>query len=224
MRAWSPFLSLFDPASLRMRNHPRWRGARVGLMGGSFNPAHDGHRALALQALKRLRLDAVWWLVSPQNPLKSSQDMAPLARRLQSAARQARHPKMVATDFETHMATRYSVDTVEKIQAYHPYARFVLLLGADSLASLHRWKAWRALSQSVVIAVFARPGYDQAFWSVPVSAWFGRKRFASPHARGWSKKQPPALQLFRLPLNASSATALRAVNPNWALDPLDKPN
>jgi nicotinate-nucleotide adenylyltransferase len=127
-----------DPIALR--NAPRFYGRTVGLLGGSFNPAHAGHRHISVQAMQRLGLDAVWWLVSPQNPLKSAKDMAPQAVRLAKAGAVAAHPAIFATDIETQLGTQFTVDTLTQLQKYHPNVRFIFLMGADSLASFHRWK------------------------------------------------------------------------------------
>src|SRR5205814_9002 len=117
----------------------------VGLLGGSFNPAHEGHRHISLYALKMLGLDAVWWMVSPQNPLKSKKDMAPLKTRMQSARDVSRHPKIFVTDIETHLGTQYTADTLSSLQEHFPRTKFVWLMGTDNLRQIHRWQEWQSI-------------------------------------------------------------------------------
>ena len=134
---------------------------RIGILGGSFNPAHRGHRAITLAAIDALALDEAWWLVSPGNPLKdAARDMAPLAARLASARAMARRAPIRATDIETRLHTRYTLDTIRKLKRRYPKNRFIWLMGADNLAEFHRWKNWRQIAREVPIAVIARPGYD----------------------------------------------------------------
>ncbi|WP_369413619.1 nicotinate-nucleotide adenylyltransferase [Caldovatus aquaticus] len=140
----------------------RWgdrRRRRIGLLGGSFNPAHAGHRHVAEKALRALRLDEVWLLVSPGNPLKPSAGMAPFARRLASACRIADGRRIVASDWEARNGTRYTVDTLALLRRRFPRARFVLLLGADNLAQLPRWRRWTEIARRTPIAVLPRPGW-----------------------------------------------------------------
>ena len=139
----------------------RWgdgRRARIGLLGGSFNPAHAGHRHVADRALRALRLDQVWLLVSPGNPLKPKRGMAPFAERLASARRIADGRRVVATDLEARLGTRFTVATLALLRQRFPRVRFVLLVGADNLTQLPRWKRWRALLRDTPLAVLPRPG------------------------------------------------------------------
>ncbi|MBV9833149.1 MAG: nicotinate-nicotinamide nucleotide adenylyltransferase, partial [Alphaproteobacteria bacterium] len=123
-----------------MRHPPRLTDRRIGLLGGSFNPAHEGHVHISLEALKRLDLDEVWWLVSPQNPLKAANGMASLADRMEGARSvTATHPRLRVTDLERKLGTRYTIDTVRALRRRHPHARFVWLMGADNLRQLPRW-------------------------------------------------------------------------------------
>jgi len=133
------------------------RRTRIGLLGGSFNPAHAGHRHVAERALRGLGLDQVWLMVSPGNPLKPARGMAPFARRLESARRQADGVRILATDIEARLGTRYTVDTLAALARRFPRARFVLLIGADNLAQLPRWKDWRRIARRVPLAVLPRP-------------------------------------------------------------------
>lgn len=199
-----------------VRGNPRFAGKRIGLLGGSFNPAHAGHRHISLEAMKQLDLDAVWWLVSPQNPLKSGQDMAPQAARLARAAEVEAHPAIFPTAIETRLGTRFTVDTLAALKAFHPRARFIWLMGADSLAGFHRWKDWHRIARLMPIAVLPRPGYAHACWSTPAAAWFGPRQMPRGQARRWHTWRTPALVIVALPLDAHSATALRAADPHWS--------
>ena len=134
------------------------RRVRIGLLGGSFNPAHAGHRHVAERALRALRLDQVWLLVSPGNPLKPRRGMAPFAERLDSARTIAVGRRMVATDIEARLGTRYTDDTLARLRRRFPRARFVLVVGADNLSQLPRWKRWRRIARTTPIAVLPRPG------------------------------------------------------------------
>ena len=135
-------------------------GMTIGLLGGSFNPAHDGHRYVAEMALKRLPLDYVWILVSPQNPLKTLDGMMPLARRLQSAARMARgNRRLIVSGLEATIKSRYTNDTVRVLKTRFPHLRFVWLMGSDNLEQFHRWQHWRDILNAVPAAVVLRPGF-----------------------------------------------------------------
>src|SRR5688572_28185618 len=135
---------------------------KIGLLGGSFNPAHRGHRRISLAAMEALGLDEVWWLVSPGNPLKPARDMTPYEARLASAREQAKGTRIKVSDFERQAETRYSVDTLAALKQRHPDHRFLWLMGADTVAQFHQWRSWRALAAMVPIAVIHRPGYDGA--------------------------------------------------------------
>jgi len=193
-----------------------WAGLRIGLLGGSFNPAHAGHRHISLQALKRLRLDAVWWLVSPQNPLKPRAGMAPLARRLAHARQMAAHPRIQVTALETRLGTTYTVDTVAALVAGWPRTRFIWLMGMDGLEQFHRWKDWPRIAGLVPIAVLARPGYGRSRRSVPAMVRLGGALKRDQAARAWTRWELPAIVILTIPLNTTSATAVRRANPDWA--------
>ena len=130
---------------------------KIGLLGGSFNPAHDGHLAMSLYALKRLGLDQIWWLVSPQNPLKSAAEMIPLARRMEQSMRLAAHPRLIVTSIESALGTRYTADTLRVLKKRFPRTRFVWLMGADNLRQIPCWKDWQDIFHAVPVAVFRRP-------------------------------------------------------------------
>ena len=189
---------------------------RVGLLGGSFNPAHDGHRHISVEALKRLGLDEVWWLVSPQNPLKAAAGMAPLAARLASARAMARHPRIRVTAIEAQLGTRYAVDTVTALQHRWPRTCFIWLAGADILPDLHRWHRWRALLHRLPIAVLARPRYMGAAMRSPAMAWARRWRHRQDTAADWPQWSLPAIVVLATPANPQSATAIRTHDPRWA--------
>ena len=188
---------------------------RIGRLGGSFNPAHRGHRRISLAALDALGLDEVWWLVSPGNPLKTARGMAPFEARFDSARRMARRAPIRVSDFEARAGTRYTVDTLAKLVRRYPQHRFIWLMGADTVAQFHHWKAWRRISQTVPIAVIARPGYDGAARAARAMGWLRRFVRPSSQARNWTDWSAPAILLLRLTPDPTSATALRALDPNW---------
>lgn len=152
------------------------RRARIGLLGGSFNPAHAGHRHVAERALRALRLDQVWLLVSPGNPLKPMVGMAPFAERLASARGIADHHRVVATDLEARLGTRYTADTLRRLRTRFPRVRFVLLMGADNLRQLPRWKRWRRIAATTPIAVLPRPGQTRRALSGQAARVLARHR------------------------------------------------
>ena len=192
---------------------------RIGLLGGSFNPAHRAHRRMSLAAWRKLGLDGVWWLVSPGNPLKEGTDMAPFAARLASARRQARRSPIKVSTIETRLGTRYTVDTLRALTRRYPARRFIWLMGADTVAEFHRWKDWRTLARLVPIAVLSRPGYDAAARAACAMGWL--RRFVRPasQARDWMGWSLPAIIFLRLPPDTMSATSLRARNPDWHSPP-----
>jgi nicotinate-nucleotide adenylyltransferase len=193
---------------------------RIGLLGGSFNPAHRGHRRISLAALDALGLDEVWWLVSPGNPLKSgARDMAPFAARLASAKAMARRAPIRASDFELRAGTRYTADTLGKLTRRHPRTRFIWLMGADTVAQFHHWRRWRDIARTVPIAVISRPGYGGGARAARAMGWLRRFVHPSRQARQWTEWSTPAILLLRLPPDPTSATALRALEPNWHRHP-----
>ena len=193
------------------RGHP----IRTGLLGGSFNPAHRGHRAISLAALERFALDECWWLISPGNPLKPATGMAPLEVRLAAARKMARRSPIRATDIELRLGTRYSIDTVRALIRRHPKRRFVWVVGADIIDEFHRWRDWRRLARSVVIAVVVRPGYMGLVGAGPATAWL--RRFVRPPGQhdDWTRWTLPALVLLPSRPDPASATALRRADPDW---------
>jgi ribosome silencing factor RsfS/YbeB/iojap/nicotinate (nicotinamide) nucleotide adenylyltransferase len=196
-----------------MPDVPRDTARRIGLLGGSFNPAHEGHRHISLEALKRLGLDEVWWLVSPQNPLKAGDGMEPLATRVARAKQIARHPRIRVEAPELLLGTRYTLDTVRALNRFYPKARFVWLMGSDILPQLVDWQGWRELFAAIPIAAFARPGWSYAALASAAPRAFARYRIDAAHARTLASRQPPAWCFIPSRLDSHSATAIRAVRP-----------
>ena len=161
--------------SPRAARHMPWvtDGLRVGLFGGSFNPAHEAHRAASLLALRRLRLDRVWWLVTPGNPLKDNRALPPLEERVAIARRVARHPRIDVTGFEADLGVRYSYQSVEYLARRLPTVRFVWIMGADNLARFDRWQRWRAIADLMPMAVVDRMGESLAATALVGLLWVG---------------------------------------------------
>jgi nicotinate-nucleotide adenylyltransferase len=180
-------------------------GLKIGLLGGSFNPAHSGHLYVSLTALNRLKLDYVWWLVSPGNPLKSNKGMADFEKRLASAQKAARDPRLVVSDVERQLGTRYTADTVKLLQRRFAQVEFVWLMGSDNLESFHLWRDWQAIAQALPVAVVQRPGSIMAAAHAAPIRRFGAQRTVQdrlPHA--------PAILILDGARNPQSATRLRA--------------
>nr|WP_277924501.1 nicotinate-nucleotide adenylyltransferase [Sphingomonas sp. CROZ-RG-20F-R02-07] len=191
------------------------RVTRVGLLGGSFNPAHAGHRRITLAAIRALALDEAWWLVSPGNPLKPEQGMAPLAARLASARRMARRAPIRPSTIEARLGTRYTIDTMRALKRRYPRTHFIWVMGSDNLAQFHRWKGWRAIAREVPIAVIARPGYEGRASASPAAGWLRRFRRPAGQANRWTTWELPAFVLLRFRPDPMSATQVRAGNPAW---------
>ncbi len=184
-------------------------GKRIGLLGGSFNPAHGAHLEISLVALEKLKLDAVWWLVSPQNPLKSDVGMASLEERLASARAMSPEPRIYVTDLEEKMAVQYTVDSVTRITSLLPDTQFVWLMGADNLAEFSHWKDWKKIAQTVVFAIFDRPGYSTAVDTSDAAAYFLDKKIPSAEAAELCSLKPPAWTFIRDTKNPLSSTDIR---------------
>lgn len=184
-------------------------GLKIGLLGGSFNPAHEGHLHVSEVALKKLGLDYVWWLVSPQNPLKSQTGMAPLAQRLAFAAeRYEHHPRIVVMDVESTLHTRFTIDTIRKLKRRFPQVRFIWLMGTDNLASFHRWRRWQEIAKNLPLAAVMRPGSTLAPLHAKVALRFAKDRHIAP--KSIARAKPPALFVVDGPRSTASATAIRA--------------
>ncbi len=191
---------------------------RIGLLGGSFNPAHGGHRRITRFTIDALRLDQVWWLVSPGNPLKPRAGMASLDARLKSANAQARRAPIVPTVIEQHLRTRYTVDTLKALRRRYPKLQFVWLMGSDNLAEFHLWKDWRKIARTMPIAVIARPGYNAKAMTSPAMAWLRRYRVSVASFRKTGQWSAPALVFLRFDPDHRSATAIRRANSDWAAE------
>ncbi|MBW3616775.1 MAG: nicotinate-nucleotide adenylyltransferase [Proteobacteria bacterium] len=186
---------------------------RVGLFGGSFDPAHPGHAHVAETARRRLGLHRVLWLVSPQNPLKPHA-AAPLDRRSASARAQARGPAMVVSDLETRIGARYTVDTLRWLRARHPGVRFVWIMGGDNLRQFSGWRGWADILRTIPVAVVARPGGTAAQLLAgrlsPAARRFAHARLPARAASRLAHARPPAWTYLESPLHPASSTALRA--------------
>lgn len=196
---------------------PLWRVAgrgpamTVGLYGGSFDPTHEGHVHVALTALRRLRLDEVWWLVSPGNPLKvrAGRMAAPLPDRVAGARAMAGHPRLRITTAEAALGTRFTVDTVAALRRRFPRIRFVWIMGADGLGDLHRWGGWRQLARMVPIAVIDRPGYGIRAMAGRAARTLAHHRLPEHRAGRLARLDPPAWILLHARLDPRSATDIR---------------
>lgn len=184
-------------------------GLRIGLLGGSFNPAHEGHLHLSRIALRRLGLDQIWWLVSPQNPLKSKTGMADYDRRIAAAQEIAAHPRIRVSDFERQADTQFTVDTLSALKRRHPNHKFVWLMGADNLAGFHRWKNWQKIACAMPFAVIDRPGNANAALSSKAARVLERYRLDEQDAPLLAGAHAPAWLFLNGPRNDQSATALR---------------
>jgi len=188
---------------------PPFDGLAVGLFGGSFNPPHRGHRAIAEAALKRLRLDAVWWLVSPQNPLKDPRETSDYAQRFAATEAIAHHPRFVVCGIESAIGTRTTAGLLKRMGPVLPRGRFAWIMGADSFAGLHRWNEWRRLPETLPLAVFDRPGATLAALSSPAAHRYGGRRIPERDACLLAHLEPPAWAFLTLPRRSESSTALR---------------
>lgn len=179
----------------------------VGLLGGSFDPAHEGHVHITREALKRMGLDQVWWLVTPGNPLKARQP-APLADRLARARTIMQHPRVKITALESALGSRATADTIDRLQAVYPGVTFVWLMGADNLVQFHRWGRWRDILRGVAVGVLARPGSGVAArLSVAARAFRVHQISRGENLRG---RAPPVWSFVNLPLNGASSSEIRA--------------
>lgn len=191
------------------RGFPQARaGQVVGLLGGSFDPAHAGHAHLSREALKRFALDQLWWLVSPGNPLKQA-GPAPLDQRMARARQVMQHPRVRITDLETHLGTRHTAKTLARLQALYPGVRFVWLMGADNLADLHRWQDWKSITRRVPLGVLARPSSQMQALFGSAARSLRAARIAGPASRSLGRQRAPAWCFARMPLRAHSSSAIR---------------
>ncbi|MBL4800781.1 MAG: nicotinate-nucleotide adenylyltransferase [Emcibacter sp.] len=191
-----------------------WRGKKIGLLGGSFNPAHGAHLELTLAALDKLQLDAVWWLVSPQNPLKSRDDMADLQDRMESATAVATDSRIYVTNLENDLKTCYTAETLARMTSLLPDAHFVWLMGADNLAQFSAWKDWKKIAETVVFAIFDRPGYSEAALASEAAEVFRDCEIPVRLAADLATRTPPAWTFIREIKNPLSSTEIRRKNFN----------
>lgn len=189
---------------------PFARGMRIGLLGGSFNPPHDGHALITRLALKRLELDRVWWLATPGNPLKSSTGLAALNARIEAARRLDVGPRVVISDIEAQIDSRFTYDTLFWLRQRAPRVHFVWIMGADNLSQFHLWRSWRAIAGLVPIAVVDRPGSTLKAISSPAGAALARWRVPERDAARFATMAPPALIFLHGPRSGLSSTALRS--------------
>lgn len=184
-------------------------GKRIGLLGGSFNPAHAGHLHISLEAMKRLGLDEIWWLVSPQNPLKKADEMNDYALRLAHAQHVANHPRIRVLDLEQRHGLRYTIDTIRFLKSRQRGTRFVWLMGADNLAGFHRWRAWRTIAALVPIAVLDRAPFALRALRGRFALRFAAARLRAEDAAKLADTTTPAWVYLPIPRHPASATDLR---------------
>ncbi len=189
---------------------PTSRGMIIGLFGGSFNPPHQGHALVAEIALKRLRLDQLWWIVTPGNPLKNRSGLAPLSERVALCERFVHDPRIKVTAFETSLGTSYTAETLQYVKARNPHARFVWIMGADNLKSFDRWQHWRRIASTFPIAVIDRPGSTLSYLSSKMARAYDYARIDEDDAGVLWKKKAPAWTFIHGPRSGLSSTALRA--------------
>jgi len=201
--------ALHSFASLKARPPLAAPGQRIGLMGGSFNPAHEGHAIGARTALRRLRLDAVWWMVTPANPLKPATGLPPLAERMASARAFAEGRAMPVTGFEAALGGPFTVATLLYLTQRFPRVRFVWIMGADNLATFHHWRHWRRIARLVPIAVVDRPGWRWKALASPAARWMAGRRLPEEAGSLLPSRTPPAWVFLGTRLSGQSSTALR---------------
>ncbi len=188
---------------------PSYPGMRIGLMGGSFNPPHAGHRHISVEALKRMRLNQVWWIVTPGNPLKSTGELADITMREAEAKALAAHPRIIVTTFEAALPSAYTRETLAFLQRRAPGVRFVWIMGGDNLATFHRWRGWSSIMETMPIAVFDRPGDRYRAMASVAATSYDFARTPERCALTLPIRQAPAWTYFSQPLRAISSTQLR---------------
>jgi nicotinate-nucleotide adenylyltransferase len=190
-------------------------GMRIGLLGGSFNPPHDAHRAISLFAIKRLKLDRVWWLVTPGNPLKDHGGLSDIDRRAEAARKMANDPRIDVTCLESVIGTRYTVDTITYLRRRAAGLRFVWIMGADNLAQFHRWQNWRRIASQVPIAVIDRPPQSFRALAAPAAQALARYRLPEDQAGRLADHRAPAWVFLTGMKLALSSTGLRNPDGSW---------
>ncbi|MTH96352.1 nicotinate-nucleotide adenylyltransferase [Roseibium sp. RKSG952] len=184
-------------------------GNRIGLFGGSFNPPHSGHALVASTVMKRLGLDQVWWLVTPGNPLKDHSELAPLEMRIHMTSALADHPRMKVTAYESVIGTPYTARTIEMLRVIRPSLRFVWVMGADNLASFHKWQNWRSILDLVPVAIVDRPGASLSVLSAPMAQAYEKHRLPEEDAALLPDMKPPFWTFLHTQLDENSSTHLR---------------
>lgn len=216
-RASGSSLRAFKGGSVRHHLPYAGAGQVIGLLGGSFDPAHVGHAHITKEALKRFGLDRVWWLVSPGNPLKEK-GPAPLTQRMQRARAVMQHPRVTVTDIEAHMGTRFTAQTLSGLRHLYPNVRFVWLMGADNMAQFHLWQDWRGIIESVPIGVLARPGQRISARMSRAADIYARYRIPGRFSQRLAQTSAPAWCFVNVPMNDTSSTAIRARG-DWSAQP-----
>lgn len=184
-------------------------GLRIGILGGSFDPPHEGHAHVTRWALRRFGLDRIWWMVSPGNPLKGD-SAAELTRRTEACRALMRHPRVEVTDIEARLNTRFTADTLQALLPLYPGVRFVWLMGADNLSGFHRWRRWDGIFEAIPIGVLARPGEQVRAGLAPAARRYARYRVREEAAKTLTTRTAPAWTLLTGPMSAQSSTAIRA--------------
>jgi nicotinate-nucleotide adenylyltransferase len=190
-------------------------GMRIGLLGGSFNPPHVAHRAISLFAIKRLKLDRVWWLVTPGNPLKDPGALHDLDQRAEAARQMANDPRIDVSCLEFVIGTRYTVDTITYLRRRVSGLRFVWIMGADNLAQFHRWQNWRRIASEVPIAVIDRPPQSFRALAAPAAQALSRYRVPENQAGELADHRPPAWVFLTGTKLSLSSTGLRNPDGSW---------
>lgn len=201
-----------DLATLRALLPLAIRGQRIGLMGGTFNPPHEGHLICALTALQRLKLDQLWWMVTPGNPLKDGDGLPALQSRMAASRRLARDPRIKVTGFEAALGSAYTYVTLHYLTQHLPGVHFVWVMGADNLAGFHRWQRWEEIARLVPIAVVDRPGWRLKAIASPAAGRLSRHRVPEAGAGRLALMRPPAWTFLSTRLSEASSTALRAAS------------
>ena len=215
-------IPLRDFGSLAVKTPLVFPGQRVGIMGGTFNPAHGGHGIVAETAVKRLQLDQLWVVVTPGNPLKANGGLPPLGERMRDARKFAKQPRMKVTGFEAELGTPYTAAMLNFLKRRYPDVHFVWVMGADNLASFDRWQHWQSIAAAFPIAVVDRPGWRLKALSACAGAALADRRVPEQLAAALPLMQPPAWTLLTTRLSPLSSTALRSVRPPNSGKPPDK--
>ena len=184
-------------------------GMRIGLLGGSFNPPHAGHRHVSLEAIRRLGLDQVWWIVTPGNPLKSHSGLPPLPQRMAAAIDLSAHPQITITGFEAGLGSPYTAEALLYLKSRYASVHFVWLMGADNLAQIHRWRHWRKIFATLPVAVLDRPGWRHRGLASPAASLYRDQRCSERAAHRLAAANPPAWTFLSIPLSHLSSTELR---------------